>query len=178
MIDPLKHRFAALRSRAEFHSLRYVQRSGEYLSVRRNVSEPPHFSQDRGAMLCVRLNGVEAYAATNDLSAAGLQAALEQAERQAERIARHALFDVRGLPPASGRSQYRSPNQDAPFPSLAECYELLAEESAKVPRDERLVNWSVFLEVSRQEQLYLNSAGAEQYHEQRFVYPGASVTAY
>ncbi|MEG7266623.1 DNA gyrase modulator, partial [Pseudomonas aeruginosa] len=88
MIDPLKHRFAALRSRAEFHSLRYVQRSGEYLSVRRNVSEPPHFSQDRGAMLCVRLNGVEAYAATNDLSAAGLQAALEQAERQAERIAR------------------------------------------------------------------------------------------
>ncbi|PXB90818.1 peptidase C69, partial [Pseudomonas aeruginosa] len=49
MIDPLKHRFAALRSRAEFHSLRYVQRSGEYLSVRRNVSEPPHFSQDRGA---------------------------------------------------------------------------------------------------------------------------------
>ncbi|MDG0903037.1 hypothetical protein P6U18_24075, partial [Pseudomonas sp. L01] len=73
MIDPLKHRFAALRSRAEFHSLRYVQRSGEYLSVRRNVSEPPHFSQDRGAMLCVRLNGVEAYAATNDLSAAGLQ---------------------------------------------------------------------------------------------------------
>lgn len=78
MIDPLKHRFAALRSRAEFHSLRYVQRSGEYLSVRRNVSEPPHFSQDRGAMLCVRLNGVEAYAATNDLSAAGLQAALSR----------------------------------------------------------------------------------------------------
>ncbi len=70
MIDPLKHRFAALRSRAEFHSLRYVQRSGEYLSVRRNVSEPPHFSQDRGAMLCVRLNGVEAYAATNDLAPA------------------------------------------------------------------------------------------------------------
>ena len=51
MIDPLKHRFAALRSRAEFHSLRYVQRSGEYLSVRRNVSEPPHFSQDRGAIV-------------------------------------------------------------------------------------------------------------------------------
>ncbi len=47
-----------------------------------------------------------------------------------------------------------------------------------MPRDERLVNWSVFLEVSRQEQLYLNSAGAEQYHEQRWVYPGASVTAY
>ncbi|MGC3664040.1 PmbA/TldA family metallopeptidase, partial [Pseudomonas aeruginosa] len=109
MIDPLKHRFAALRSRAEFHSLRFVQRSGEYLSVRRNVSEPPHISQDRGAMLCVRLNGVEAYAATNDLSAAGLQAALVQADRQAELIARHAVFVVRGLRAASGGSQYGSP---------------------------------------------------------------------
>ena len=76
MIDHLKQRFAALRSRAGFHSLRYVQRSGEYLAVRRNVSEPPHFRQDRGAMLCVRLDGVEAYAATSDLSLAGLQAAL------------------------------------------------------------------------------------------------------
>ncbi|MGV8604173.1 TldD/PmbA family protein, partial [Pseudomonas aeruginosa] len=75
-------------------------------------------------------------------------------------------------------SQYRSPNQDAPFPSLADCYELLAEESAKVPLDERLVNGSVFLEVSRQEQLYLNSAGADRYHEQRYVYPGARLTAY
>ncbi len=129
-------------------------------------------------MLCVRLNGVEAYAATNDLSAAGLQAAPEQAERRsrADRPAR----PVRRPRIAAGKRplavSLAEPGR--PFPLLAECYELLAEESAKVPRDERLVNWSVFLEVSRQEQLYLNSAGAEQYHEQRFVYPGASVTAY
>ena len=72
----LKERFAALRTRAEFFSLRYVRESGQYLSVRKNVAEPPSFNHDQGAMLTVRLKGVEAYAATNDLSQAGLQAAL------------------------------------------------------------------------------------------------------
>jgi predicted Zn-dependent protease len=47
--------------------------------VRRNVAEPP-FSQDEGAMLTVRV-GVEAYAATADMSQSGLQRALEQARR-------------------------------------------------------------------------------------------------
>ena len=79
----LKQHFAALRTRAEFFSLRYVRESGQYLSVRKNVAEPPHLSRDEGAMLTVRLNGVEAYAATHDISLAGLQAALERAEQQA-----------------------------------------------------------------------------------------------
>jgi predicted Zn-dependent protease len=81
----LKQRFAALRTSAEFFSLRYVRESGQYLSVRKNVAEPPYLSHDEGAMLTVRVNGVEAYAATNDLSQSGLQAALERAEQQARR---------------------------------------------------------------------------------------------
>jgi hypothetical protein len=47
---------------AEFFSLRYVRESGQYLSVRKNVAEPPSLSHDEGAMLTVRVNGVEAYA--------------------------------------------------------------------------------------------------------------------
>ena len=81
----LKQRFAALRTGAEFFSLRYVRESGQHLSVRKNVAEPPSLSRDEGAMLTARVNGVEAYAATNDLSQAGLQAALERAEQQARR---------------------------------------------------------------------------------------------
>jgi predicted Zn-dependent protease len=44
-----------------------MRESGQYLSVRKNVAEPPSLSRDEGAMLTV-VNGVEAYAATNDLS--------------------------------------------------------------------------------------------------------------
>ena len=45
----LKQRFDALRTRAEFFSLRYVRESGQYLSVRKNVAEPPSFNHDQGA---------------------------------------------------------------------------------------------------------------------------------
>ena len=82
----LRQRFAALRSTAELFSLRHVKQSHQSLSVRRNVAEPPFFSQDEGAMLTVRVNGVDAYAATADLSQAGLQRALEQAEALAHQI--------------------------------------------------------------------------------------------
>lgn len=174
----LKQRFAALRTGAEFFSLRYVRESDQYLSVRKNVAEPPSLGRDEGAMLTVRVRGVEAYAATNDLSQSGLQAALDRAEQQARVIAAHALLDLREQPVSSHRADYLSPNLEQPFPSLSDCYQLLGDESASVPKDERLVNWQVGIGVTQVEQIYLNSAGAELRQAQRFVYPGLDVTAY
>ena len=174
----LKQHFAALRTQAEFYSLRYVRESGQYLSVRKNVAEPPSFKHDQGAMLTVRLKGVEAYAATNDLSQAGLQAALERAEAQAQLIAAHALLDLSLEPVSVERADYCSPDLDQAFPSINQCFELLGAESAAVPKDERLVSWDVSLGLNHVEQIYLNSAGAELRQAQRFVYPGISVTAY
>ncbi len=174
----LKQHFAALRSRAEFFSLRYVREAGQYLSVRKNVAEPPSLGRDEGAMLTVRVNGVEAYAATHDTSRQGLQAALDRAEQQARLMAPHALLDLREQPVSSARADYLSPELEQAFPTIAECYALLGTESAAVPRDERLVNWQVSLGVSCVEQIYLNSAGAELRQAQRFVFPGLAVTAY
>jgi predicted Zn-dependent protease len=174
----LLQRFAALRSSASFHSLRYVRQSSQRLSVRKNVAEPPSLSQDEGAMLTVRVDGVETYAATPDLSQAGLQRALERAEAQARGIARHALLDLREQPVAEGRGDYFSPNLSQPFASLADCFALLAEESASVPSDPRLVNWHLSLGVAHVEQIYLNSAGAQLRQAQRFVFPGTTVTAF
>ncbi|RAU46447.1 MULTISPECIES: TldD/PmbA family protein [unclassified Pseudomonas] len=174
----LKQRFAALQSRAQFFSLRYVKQTSQHLSVRKNVPEPPHLSTDEGAMLTVRIDGVEAYAATNDLSPRGLQTALERAERQARLLAPHALLDLRDHAVATGRADYLSPNLDKAFPSLSDCYALLGHESAAVPEDARLVNWHVTLGLENVEQIYLNSAGAEIRQAQRYVFPGLSVTAY
>ncbi len=173
----LRQRFAGLRSTADVFSLRHVQQSLQSLSVRRNVAEPPFFSQDQGAMLTVRIQGVEAYAATADLSLAGLQRALEQAEAMARQIAHLALLDLRAQPVACERHDYCSPNLDQPLPPLADCLALLAAESASVPRDSRLVNWQASLGISQVEQVYLNSVGAELRHAQRFLFPGFSVTA-
>lgn len=173
----LRQRFAALRSTAELFSLRHVKQSHQSLSVRRNVAEPPYFSQDEGAMLSVRVNGVEGYAATADLSQSGLQRALEQAEALARQIRPHSLLYLSGQPAPSQRHDHLSPNLDQPLPPLAECLQLLAAESASVPKDSRLVDWQASLGITHVEQTYLNSAGAELRHAQRFVFPGLGVTA-
>ncbi len=174
----LKQHFAALRTRAEFYSLRYVRESGQYLSVRKNVAEPPSFKHDQGVMLTARVRGVEAYAATNDLSQTGIQAALDRAEAQAQLIAAHSLLDLSHQAVSHECADYYSPNLDQAFPSLSECFELLSAESASVPNDERLASWDVSLGLNHVEQIYLNSAGAQLRQAQRFVYPGISVTAY
>ncbi|WPC04831.1 TldD/PmbA family protein [Pseudomonas benzenivorans] len=174
----LKRHFAALHCDAEHWSLRYVRQDHQQLAVRKQIAEPPRFCRDEGAMLCARLAGVEAYAATSDLSRPGLQAALDQATALARRIAPLALLDQRPLAPSGARGEYRSPGFERPFPTLAECYQLLTAESAAVPADPRLVNWRVGLHISEVEQLYLNNAGAELSSAQRFVYPHLGVTAY
>ena len=174
----LRERLARLRTGAEFFSLRHVRQSSQHLSVRKNIAEPPSLSIDEGLMLTVRVNGVEAYAATGDLSLAGLQRALDAAEAQARSLAAHGLLDLRLQPVAQGRFDYCSPQLQQAFPSLDDCYQLLGAESAAVPQDPRLVSWQASLGVSHVEQIYLNSAGAEIRQAQRFVFPGLSVTAY
>jgi len=174
----LKQRFAALQSSAQFFSLRYVKQTSQHLSVRKNVAAPPHLSTDEGAMLTVRINGVETYAATNDISQRGLQAALEQAETQARLLAPHALLNLSEQSVSTSRADYLSPNMSSAFPSLSDCYALLSAESAAVPKDDRLVNWEVSLGLENVEQIYLNSAGAEIRQAQRYVFPDLSVTAF
>ncbi|UXZ96931.1 TldD/PmbA family protein [Pseudomonas phytophila] len=174
----LKQRFTALQSRAQFFSVRYVRQTSQHLCVRKNVAEPPHLSSDEGAMLTVRLNGVEAYAATRDLSQRGLQAALEQAEAHARRLAPHALLNLSDQPVATAQADYLSPHLQDAFPPLSDCLQLLMSESSAVPKDERLVNWQVTLGLENVEQIYLNNAGAQIRRAQRFVYPGMTVTAY
>ena len=174
----LQRRFVALRTHAEFFSLRHVRQSSQHLAVRKNIAEPPSLSSDEGVMITVRVNGVEAYAATGNLSQTGLQQALERAESQARGISPHALLDLREQPVADARFDYLSPDLQQPFPNLADCYQLLADESARVPDDPRLVSWYAGLGITDVEQIYLNSAGAQIRQAQRFVFPGLSVTAF
>jgi len=155
-----------------------VRQTSQHLCVRKNVAEPPYLSSDEGAMLTVRLNGVEAYAATQDISQRGLQAALEHAEALARRLAPHALLDLTDQTVATARADYVSPHLNDAFPPLSDCLHLLMSESTAVPQDDRLVNWQVSLGLENVEQIYLNNAGAQIRRAQRFVYPGMTVTAY
>lgn len=173
----LLRRFAALHSTADFWSLRHVQETTERYRVRRNVSLAPSFSDDAGAMLSVRLAGVEAYAATSDLSQAGLQAALDKAERLARQLAGRNLLDLHALPVPQEQADDVMPGYERSLARPAHWFELLAAESARVPRDERLVDWYAGLTFTATEQIYLNSAGACLRRAQQYVFPQLGVTA-
>ncbi len=74
----------ALRSTAPFWSVRYHEEKRETLAMRQDTLEPPRLSVDRGAMLSAVVDGGYGYCATSDLSAAGLQKALDRATRWAQ----------------------------------------------------------------------------------------------
>jgi predicted Zn-dependent protease len=174
----LQQRFALLKSRADHWSLRYVSETTQALSVTRNVIDPPFLQKNAGAMIHVRFKGIETYAATPDVSVAGLQHALERAERYAEALARHTLIDFSDIPVSTAKADYVSPNLDRPFPEAHEWLEELVAESAKIPRDERFVDWSAELSIVESEQIYLNNRGACLRQAQRFLFPDMRVTAY
>lgn len=145
--------------------------------MRRNVALAPSFTDDAGAMLSVRIAGVEAYAATSDLSQAGLQVALDQAEHLVRQLAGRNLLDMQELPVPHEQADDVMPGYEQSLASPAHWYELLAAESARVPADERMVDWYAGLTFTATEQIYLNSVGARLRRAQRYVFPQLGVTA-
>jgi predicted Zn-dependent protease len=163
---------------ADFWSLRLVDERAECYAVRKNVPQPPALLSDRGAMLTAYADGGCGYAATSDLSLAGLQAALDRAIAWARVTAPRSLIDFAALPKPAPRGTYTSPDADKPAWSQRDWYDLLAEESRQAGCDPRIVDWEATVETRTAEHRYLTSAGGDVSQRYRFVMPGMSVTAH
>src|SRR5438093_8059991 len=127
MPPDISRSFHGLRSSAPFWSLRLHHETREVLAMRQDTLEPPRLSIDRGAMLTAVTAGGYGYCATSDLSAAGLQAALERATGWAEATRARSVvrFDPDRMP--APRGEYQSGSvKDAP--GRSELHGLLADE--------------------------------------------------
>jgi predicted Zn-dependent protease len=176
--ESIRSCFHQLRGAGDFWSLRLVDETAETYAVRKNVPQPPASSRDRGAMLTVWANGGSGYAATSDLSRAGLQAALDRATEWARATATASLIDFRALPKPAPRGEYSSPDIDAPGWSGRDWYELLGAESRAAGCDARIVDWEASVETRNAVHLYLTSAGGNVTQRYRFVMPSVVVTAH
>lgn len=165
-------------------SVRVLDESAERLSVRRSIVEPVETTRDRGAMVTVRRRGGVGYAATADLSAAGLRRAAQEADGWAALVERHGVFerglDLRDLPdPPSGEAApaRRDASTGESMPSRVALIDLLRAECAAMAVDPRIVSWGARLRTTRCEQwLYVD--GALRAHETRqVVEPGLEATA-
>ncbi len=161
MLDTLARVFPQVAPKAEFCSLRYQSEANEALAVRQGVLQPPRLSEDAGAMVTVADGGGVGYAATADVSAAGLRRAaaraLDWARRSAGRTLPGLAPPARPAPSGAFSSPVSEPWESVP---LAAKVDLLREACARLKRDERIVDWSAGLWHTRGQTCYLDTAGA------------------
>ncbi|MDQ8022352.1 MAG: TldD/PmbA family protein [Moraxellaceae bacterium] len=170
--------FRSLAPAVDFCSLRIVDERSDYLGVRQDVLQPPSTSQSRGAMVSVVHRGGYGYAATSDLSAAGLREAIHRAMDWAARSAGHSVIDFTRIELPRPQGRYASPGVTAPVQrARREIIDLLMAESKACRTDARIVDWSASLWTSATDQLYATADGAEAFQQFRQVMPSLSVSA-
>ena len=116
---------------SDYWSVRGVVEQSERLAVREDVAEAPARQTDAGAMVSVVRDGAMGYAATSDLSEAGLKRAFDQATALAQAASGRSVFDYRKLAMPRAAGEYRSPNERpvAQF-TLGDRFELLQQVCA------------------------------------------------
>ncbi|MEO9456705.1 TldD/PmbA family protein [Chromobacterium phragmitis] len=178
MFETIRRRFQALRPQADFCSLRYVEEDSEQLRVRQGRQQPLARRRDRGAMITVLDGGGYGYAATADLSEAGLRAAFERARGWARATAGRGVFDFRGVKPPSPRGVWQGEASEPSWPRAALLDLLLSESAAAKGDDARVVDWSAGLWRQDVRQLHLTSDGGEVEQRIQALTPSLVVTAF
>ncbi|AJK50971.1 TldD/PmbA family protein [Burkholderia plantarii] len=167
-----------LRGDADFWSLRVVDERTDEHAVRNDVAEPLKRSRDRGAMLTAWCGAGAGYAATPDLSPAGLQAALDVAIARARASAAWSLIDHRGAARPAQDGSFASPGVDAARPTRAEWVDRLAHECAAAALDPRIVERTASLLLIDTDQFYLTSDGVRIVQRFAFAAPELQVVAH
>jgi predicted Zn-dependent protease len=159
-------------------AVRGVRELSEQLSVRQDVAEAPRRTQDEGAMVTV-VDGGLGYAATSDISEAGLAIAFERAHTLARAGAGRSVIDYGRIarPAASGTytSLVERPLSSATLP---EKISWLQDVCAATGGDGRIVDRRVTLRSVRTQQLYFTSDAACTQQEWEFMTPSVEVTAH
>jgi predicted Zn-dependent protease len=170
--------FAAQAPAVDFWSLRLVSERKESLAVRQGVVQPPATLVNRGAFITVIQAGGAGYAATSDLSASGLRAALGRAREWAELTAGCSLPGAQPIPRRGRSGGYETPLV-RPWQGLStgEKLALLQAASRSLKINERIVDWSAWLVYRQIDTLLVSGDGG--WIEQRFhlIDPGLQAVA-
>ena len=160
-------------------AVRGVHETSERLSVRDDVTEAPSRAQDDGAMVTV-VDGGMGYAATSDLSEAGLAAAFERAHALARASAGCTVIDFEHALPAAASGRYASRvERSSASATLPEKLGWLQEVCAAAGAgDARIVDRHATLWSVRTEQLHVSSEGARTHQQWEFMTPSVQVTAH
>jgi len=177
-LESIAQRFQRIAPAGLRWSLRVVDTRTEQLAVRDDVVQPLNLEEDRGAMVTVFERGGSGYAASADLSDAGLTRALERARAWAQASGGRSVADFDQAPLAATRGEYASPLQTAwdAIP-LTEKFDTLRAACAGLNVSEKIVDRHAWLWHTQRDALYVTSAGAHNRQHFEFVVPMLSATA-
>ncbi len=178
-LHAVARRFAAAAPACDYWTLRLVDEVQEGLAVRDDVPEPSSIGASRGAMITIVAGAGIGYAATADLSPAGLAAAAERAAAATALHGRLGLFDAKLAPRTAVRDAYHSPvEQPWTQMTLADKLGLLSDACARLDLGERIVERAAWLGHRRVSQLLVSSDGAHIEQGFDFVHAGLAATAH
>ncbi len=178
MFDSIRALFKSLAPAVDFCALRVLDERSEEIMVRQNILQPLSISVDRGAMVTIIHRGGYGYAATSDLSAAGLKDAIARAKAWAEASSGRSVTDYSKISLPRPTGSYHSPRSAAtPTRSRRQIIELLMAESASCQIDDRIVDWDASLWTVATDQLYLTADGADALQQFSYMMPNLSVSA-
>jgi predicted Zn-dependent protease len=175
-LHQVARRFRSVAPPVDQCTIRIVEESSTVTSVRRDVPEPVSRSTDLGAMVTVVEGDGVGYAATSDLTEAGLKAAAERAVQWARTARGRSVFDG-ALPRLVIREPFRANGAAGADMTLAERIDLLRHESASCRIDDRIVDWQASLWTVRTRQLLAATGGEDIYQEHDFAIPALHVAA-
>lgn len=178
MVESAFRQALAGQSDLAFCSLRFVDERHEMLRIRMDVPEPVTTWRDTGAMVTVLRDGGMGYAATSDLTAAGLRRALGEARQWAGLSAGRSVVDFDRISWPRPRDEYEGP-QGLAWESvpLEEKLDLLRRECSRLKTDARIVDWWALLWQATTETLYVTAAGARVRQRMHYLVPFLSATA-
>lgn len=179
MLDQIARRFQSIKPAVEYWSLRAVDRRARSLWVRQDILQPIRNTRSAGAMIFLVEDGAAAYAATSDLTTAGLSRAVDEARDMVRATAGRGLFDSALHARGGDSGRYRSPaGQDWRDTPLEDWIALLHGANRALNIHEAVVDWSASLSFDSTDTLYLNSDGARVEQETRYATPGLSAVAH
>jgi predicted Zn-dependent protease len=178
MLEALERDFRKAAPAAQFCSLRFMREKDQVLSVRQDVPQPAHCAEDAGAMITVIDDGGLGYAATSDLSPAGLAEACGRAKRWARTTSACSAVDFKKVSMPNPTGEYIGPcKKPWESVSMADKFDMLMRQSRGLKIHERIVDWDASLWHTQTEVLYLTAGGGRVYQRFNRMAPELRATA-
>ncbi len=142
MLDTAVSRFKSIAPAVDFYSIRIVDENQQSVSVRQNIVQPVNNQYSLGVHITVCDRGGIGYAATSDLSIAGMKLALDRAINWA-----HDSADLSLIPgDYIARPQIRVKSASSialPWTStpLTDKLEMLQKVNQRLNSDDRIIDW-------------------------------------